>query len=153
MTDIVLRTDKEWSAIDGEACRVKLFTPWANVEDGRVRAPSTTDPYAAIVIECAQLGQDATGFITQKIDFLHLWRAFNERGVGDDEEVIVFWLRSQLKWSARMMARTMPKLWVWICPAQAFEVMSDASFRPELSGQERWEAWAPIVDWKPEVMN
>src|SRR6266700_2228755 len=68
---------------------------WARVDDGRVIAPTKTEPYASIVVECDALPQKATGFITHRIDFLHLWRAFNERGVRDDEEVIVVWTKDQ----------------------------------------------------------
>jgi hypothetical protein len=32
MTDLVLHNDKEWSVIDGEVCRVKVFTPRARVD-------------------------------------------------------------------------------------------------------------------------
>jgi hypothetical protein len=35
------------------------------------------------------------------MDFLHLWSAFNE--VRDDEEVIVFWVKSDLRKSARLI--------------------------------------------------
>ena len=48
MTEILLRNDKEWSVIDGELCRVKVFTPWARVENGRVIVPSKTEPVGCI---------------------------------------------------------------------------------------------------------
>jgi hypothetical protein len=40
-----------------------------------------------------------------------------------------------------------------ICPKQAYEVMTDPSFRPELDGMERHRAASPIVRWEPEVME
>ncbi len=152
MTEILLRKDREWSVIDGGACRVKVFTPSARVEDGRVTAPSKTEPYASIVIECDLLPQDATGFITNRTDFLHLWSAFNERGVREDEEVIVIWTRRHLKSYARLLSIFMPRLWVMICRKEAFELMTDANFKPELTGLARWEAQRPLVEWKPDVM-
>lgn len=136
MTEIVLRSDTEWGVIDGEPCRVKVFTPWASVEDGRVTALSKTAPYASIEIECGALPQDATGFITNRTDFLHLWRAFNERGVREDEELIIFWTRRYLKRYARLLSIFMPRLWVMICPREAFELMSDPNFKPELTGRQ-----------------
>jgi hypothetical protein len=138
--------------IDGEACRIKDFTPWARVEHGRVIALSKTVPYGSIVIESDPLPRDATGFITNRTDFLYLWSAFNERGVPEDEEVIVFWTRRHLKTYARLMSPFMPRLWVMICPREAFELMSDARFRPELSGTARWEAQRPLAEWKPDVL-
>ncbi len=152
MADVLLRNDKEWSVIDGELCRVRVFTPWASVDDGRVTAPTKTEPYASIVVECDALPQEATGAITHRTDFLHLWSAFNERGVQDDEEVLVFWTRRYLKSYARLMSKFMPRLWVMICPKQAFELMTDDGFKPELTGVARWEAQRPLVEWKPGVM-
>jgi hypothetical protein len=152
VADVVLLKDKEWSVIDGELCRVKDFTPWAKVEDGRVIGFSKTDPYASVVFECSGLPQDATGFITHKLDFLHLWSAFNEVGVGEDEEVLFFWTKKNLKPYARLLSKAMPKLWVMVCPKGAFELMTDPGFKPELTGLARWEAQRPLVEWKPEVM-
>jgi hypothetical protein len=65
-------------------------------------------PYAAIEIESPALAEATTGFITHKLDFQHLWQAFNVRGVADDEEVIVIWNRSALKGIARWRSRNMP---------------------------------------------
>ena len=153
MTEIVLLRDKEWGRIDGEPCRVKVFNPLVKVEDGRVTSFSRVVPYASIEIECRQLPEVATGFITHRTDFLHLSSAFNERGVRSDEEVIVFWTRRHLKIHARLLSTFMPKLWVMVCPRDAFDVMTDPTFKPELTGTARWEAQAPIVEWKPAVMD
>jgi hypothetical protein len=71
-SEIVLLRDKEWSVIDAELCRVKAFTPTATVDEyGGVTAAGSM-PYASIEIECPALPQDATGFITHKLDFLPL---------------------------------------------------------------------------------
>lgn len=153
MTEILLRNDKDWSVIDGEPCRVTAFTPSATVEDERVTAHSKHAPYATIDIECLGLAHDATGFITHKTDFLHLWSAFSERGAREDEEVIVFWTKSYLKRHARMLSKFMPRLWVMVCPKEAFELMTDADFKPELSGLARWEAQKARVEWKPDVLE
>ena len=145
---IVFLKDKEWSVIDGELCRVKLFTPLsAIVEDGRVVAVDMTKPYASIVIECTKLPQDATGFITNKIDFLNLWSAFNERGVGENEEVLVFWSRKNYKTLARLLPSVgMPKLWVMICRAGAYEMWTDPQIETTSEGLQT------LVQWKPDVM-
>jgi hypothetical protein len=82
-----------------------------------------------------------------------LWSAFNQRGVRDDEEVIVFWAKSHLKMEARLLAPTMPRLLVWICPREAFELMTDLNFKPELTGVARFEAKRPRAKWTPEVME
>jgi hypothetical protein len=99
------------------------------------------------------LPQEATGFIAHRDDFLNLWRAFEERGIGEDEEAIVHWIKkSQLRSLARLMSKTMPGLSVWVCPKHAYEVMIDDDFRPELTGSERWDARSPLAKWTPEVL-
>src|SRR4051812_42869961 len=123
MTEPVFRNDRDWRTIDGRVCHVKVFTPMATVENGDVRAPDKVTPYATIEFDCEALYQDATGYITHKLDFRHLWNAFIERGVGDDEEVIVICVKSQLKRSARLVSKFMPSLCVWVCPRGAFELM------------------------------
>lgn len=154
MSEIVLIKDKDCSVIDGDVCRVKAFTPLATVENGRVRALHWSTPYASIQIECTRLpDDDVTGFIGHKLDFLHLWSAFNERGVGEDEEVIVFWTKKHLNRSARVVSKFMPRLWVMVCPKEAFELMTDDDFRPELQGLARYKAHEALVEWKPEVMT
>ena len=110
-------------------------------------------PYASIEIESPALAKPTTGYITNKLDFQHLWQAFNVRGVGDDEEVIVVWNKSNLKRVGRWLSRGMPGPIVWICPRQAYELMTDPSFRPGLDGMDRHRATSPIVRWEPEVMH
>ena len=104
------------------------------------------------MVECPALPREAKGFITHRTDFLHLWNAFNERGVRDDEEVIVVWTRQYPKTYARLMSKFMPRLCVMICPTQAFELMTDQDFKPEMTGTARWEAQRPLVEWKPNAM-
>lgn len=145
--------DSDWKVVEGEPCRVIEFIPWAKVENGKVVAPSKTEPYVSVVLECKQLDQNTTGFITHKLDFQHLWSAFRERGVRPDEEVIIFWSRRYLKGFSKFLSPAMPKLWVMICQKGAFELMSDKNHKPELTGEARWNAEKPIAEWKPEVMK
>lgn len=85
-----LLRDEDWRPLDGEICRVKAFTPLAGrVEGTEVKSFTRGLPYASIEIESPALAEPTTGFITHKLDFQHLWQAFNVRGVADDEEVIV----------------------------------------------------------------
>lgn len=153
MDETIFRKDSEWSVIDGEPCRVISFTPFASIENGKVVSPNKTEPYAFIILECKKLTQNAKGFITHKIDFQHLWVAFKDRGVGQNEEVIIFWTIKHQKSYAKIISVFMPKLWVMICPNGAFELMTDSNWKPELSGEARWNAQKAIVEWKPEVMK
>lgn len=78
--EITFLKDDDWSAIEGEICRVLKFTPLsAKVRDGKVDAIDLTTPYASVIIECPKIKGKATGFITHKVDFAMLWAAFNER--------------------------------------------------------------------------
>lgn len=87
------------------------------------------------------------------MDFLHLWAAFNKRGIGQNEEVIIFWSKNHFKSYAKILSVFMPKLWVMICPKGAFELMTDPNFKPELGGEARWNAQRSIAEWKSEVMK
>ena len=156
---IVLIKDSEWSAIDGEPCRVIYFGTLGSYIDTSEKVQSTdkTTPYAVVHIECKKLGKNITGYITHKMDFQHLWAAFKERTVKEDEEVIIFWTKKHYKvgsWVGRKLySAFMPKLWVMVCPKGAFELTADSNYKPELTGEARWNAMKPITDWKPEVME
>ncbi|HUT43863.1 MAG TPA: hypothetical protein VMW95_05960, partial [Desulfobacterales bacterium] len=89
-----------------------------------------------------------------KVDFIHLWAAFKERTIKQDEEVIIIWSKKQYKnIFYKIFSTYMPKLWVMVCPRGAFELEINPGYRPELQGEARWNASKPIMDWKPEVMK
>jgi len=150
-----LLNDSQWSVIDGEFCRVIDFTPLSgSVRDGQVSSLDKTTPYASVTLECKKLPSKTTGFITQKNDFLHLWLAFKERGVNQDEEVLIIWTKKQYKHIIyKVLSASMPKLWVMICPKNAFEISVNPDYRTDLQDEARWKAMASIDDWKPEVMK
>jgi len=155
-SEIVLWKDSEWSQIDREFCRVTDFGTLGSFVDanGKVHAGSRTMPYASLTLECRKLGKNITGYITHKMDFQHLWAAFKERRVNEDEEVIIVWTREEYKSKLyKLLAPIMPKLQVMVCPKGAYELMTDSNYKPELSGTARWNAMRPIIRWKPEVMK
>ena len=153
----VMRTDSEWRAVERQACRVTDFTPFASVENGEVVVPSLTDPYASVTLECTGMPSAVKGSVTHKKDFAHLWAAFKERGVADDEEVVIFWTTMDYKyWFMHFLSRFLPKMCVWICAKGALEVMGklcdptrdwEAGFDPMAAVR----ASQPIVEWKPEA--
>lgn len=146
LEEIALLNDREWSMIDGEPCRVIDF-------DDTISKPDKLMPYASITIECKKVKKVIKGFITHKIDFMHLRKAFRERTIKENEEVIIFWTKRNYKLKLmRFLPGFFPKLWVMICPKGAFELMVDQNYMPELKGEARWNATKPIVEWKPEVM-
>ncbi|MFC1987293.1 hypothetical protein ACFLVH_01945 [Chloroflexota bacterium] len=154
---IVLIKDKEWSVIDGEPCRVTDFATLGSFVDtnDKVSSFNKTIPYACITFDCKKLGSNVRGYITHKVDFKHLWAAFKERQLKEDEEVIVFWTKKHYKarsWiGKKLYSAFMPKLWVIIYPKGAYELM----VYPELVAKTpRWyDTMKIIIDWKPEVME
>lgn len=148
-----MRKDSEWSVIDGEPCKVIKFTPLAKIENGKVITANKIEPYASVVFECKKLPQQTEGFICHKMDFQHLWAAFSERAVKENEEVIIFYSKKHLKSYAKLFSAFMPRLWIMICPKGAFELMTNPQSRPDLQGEARFLAERPIIEWKPEVME
>lgn len=99
-SEITLLKDKEWSIIESELCLVADFLPLAGctVKDGTVISPSTIVPYASVNVTCKKIQKKITGFICHKIDFLHLWSAFKERGIDEqEEEVLIYWTTKHYK--------------------------------------------------------
>ena len=155
MSEIVLLKDKDWSMIDGEPCRVTHFGTLGSLVDidGKVHAMDITTPYANITIECEKFGKNVTGYITHKEDFQHLWAAFKDRRVKENEEVIIIWTKKNYKRGVKFFSGLMPKLWVMVCREGAYELMVNPDLKPELNGLEWFEAVKPIIEWKPEVME
>ena len=151
-TDKDLLKDSQWSVIDGEFCRVIDFVPMASIKEGKIFAIDKTTPYASVLLECKRLPTKVTGFITNKIDFMHLWSAFKEKGVKQNEEVLILWSKKHYKKVYKIFSAFLPRLWVMVCPRGAFELQTNPGYRPELNGEARWNATKPIIDWKPEVM-
>ncbi|MBU0534046.1 MAG: hypothetical protein KJ887_04540 [Candidatus Omnitrophica bacterium] len=100
---ITFLRDSQWSVIDGEACRVTSFCPLlSSIKGGRVIAPKAI-PYASVTLECRKTPKKITGFISHKMDFLHLWLAFKERTIKQNEEVIIFWTKRHYEKHAKYL--------------------------------------------------
>jgi len=176
--EVTLLTDKDWSAIDGEICRVLEFTPLvAAVEDGKVKSESKSFPYASVIIECPKIQGRTTGYICHKIDFAMLWAAFNERtqvkgaqveiayerdgnpvfvaehGVAANEEVWLIWTQKNYISKIGFMNKFFPRLIVMVSPKGAYELVTDRNVRPELTGEARYLAERPLVTWTPLAMK
>lgn len=151
--EVILLKDSEWSIIDQELCRVIDFVPFGSVRNGEVLALDKSTPYASITFVCEKLSGKIKGFITHKIDFMHLWMVFKERKIEKDEEVIIVWTKKLYKGFAKLSSAIMPKLQVMICKKGAFKLMTNPNYKPDLRGQARYLAERPIVLLKPEVMK
>ena len=98
-SEITLLKDSEWAKIEEEVCRVIDFNPLAVIKNGRIRRVGVM-PYASITLECEKVSEKISGFINYREDFQHLWTAFKERGIKDNEEVLIIWSRNHytFKW-------------------------------------------------------
>jgi len=153
-SEITLIKDSEWSVIDGEPCRILEFTPMVSVKDGEITTLDDSTPYASITIECKKIQGRIKGFVTHKVDFLHLWIAFKEKIIKENEEVIIFWTKKHYKVKLlKFLPSFWPKLWVMVCKKEAYEIMTDPNYKPELKGEARFEVEKPIIQWKPEIME
>ena len=160
-------TSRQWSLVDGEACRATDFVPLrATVKDGKVQilpwmnpflalacALRGLYPYALVTLECKKIIGRVTGCVTHGVDFANLWAAFKERGISENEEVVIFWTIKNYKSPYRLLAKYLPRMRVMVCPKGAMEIMSDPRSRPDLEGMDLWNAVKPIMDWKPDVME
>jgi len=153
MVKTSLRKDSDWDTIDGEVCRVIKFSPNGAIKNGKIAMYNKMSPYASIIIECKKLPVETTGFICHKMDFMHLWKAFEERGIKENEEVLILWSKKHYNKLYKIFAAFLPRLWVMICSKGAYESMSDPSYKPEIHGEARYKFERPIVEWKPEVMK
>ena len=148
--EILLLKDSQWSVIDGEPCLVTSFNPLVGfVKDGKVISVDNRTPYASVSIECKKLPQKITGYITHKLDFTNLWAVFKERGIKQDEEVIIFWSKKNYKSKLlNFFPAFWPKLWIMICHKGTYDGIKNSNLEPWFIKEE-----FSIADWKPEVMK
>ncbi len=165
-----LLSDRDWASIDGRVCLVTDFVPMATIEAGRVvRLPGT--PYASVHLKCEKEPEELTAFVSHKTDFAVLWAAFRQRarvpgtslevdsavlnpeGLGENEEVGLVWTKRNYSSMMRLFSPFLPRLVVYVAPQGAFQLEMNAQLRPDLTGEARWKAVAPLATWKPLAMR
>ncbi len=164
-TKDVLLKDKEWSSIDGELCLVKNFLPEENnlVKDDIVTSPDISKPYASIILDTVGV-ENVTGFITHKIDFTNLWKAFKERTINNErEEVLIYWTAKHYKYKFYQIISNfllkvigvtpMPKLIVMVCPKGTYK--SCPNFKLDTDKQVLVFVYGLLSKnfWIPEVIR
>ena len=80
-----LHRDSEWSVIAEEPCKVVQFDPLSCFKEERI-CGNKKPPYACVILECNKVTKKIKADITNKIDFIHLWKVFRERNVKENEE-------------------------------------------------------------------
>ncbi len=152
--ELVLLKDREWAVIDGEPCRVLNFTPFSVIENGKIYAGKSLDPYphAVLTLECKKIQCNIKGHIWHKIDFRNLWKVFEERRIQDNEEVIIFWTIRHYKYFwGKYLSYFLPKLRVLVCHKGWLEFITHSGLKPESMSYE--EMLRPIVDLKWSFME
>jgi hypothetical protein len=122
-----------WDTVKGECFRVKGFTRFASIADRRVNQPLVPFLYALLTVECPKLRGEASILVSNRVDFKHLWELYEERRVGDDEEVLLFYnpLREKrLGKLGKRMKSFLPCLDILVYPKGHLEEMYDKTFRP-----------------------
>ena len=153
--ELSLLKDREWSVIDGEPCRVIEFSPLSCIKEGKILGEKSL-PYAVIILECKKVQEVIRGYVTNKTDFINLWKVFKERTIKENEEVIICWTKQHYKYRwLRYFSVIYPKLRILVCRKGHLEFMADPkNWQPD-SGKRpsSEEMLRPIVDLKPEIMK
>jgi hypothetical protein len=151
----MLLTNKEWSVVDGCMCEVEEFTSFARVENGKVVSANISKLYGFVSINCKERGvnipRGTIGAITHKMDFRLLWEVFHERGIKDNEQVVICWSKNYLRPAAKLFATFMPRIAVTIFETTAYRLLSEPDFHPEIQGRARFFAELPIAHWQPDI--
>lgn len=144
----VLGRDIKWKLIENQFCRVDLFYPIASIENDKILVPGST-PYAALTIECANLSTKAIWLVAHKVDFIHLWEAFKERGVKENEEVLIIISSKRHNFLYKIISFIMPKIFIMIYPRGSFEKFNNPEQIKQLTGEQFYRETKPIKSWEP----
>lgn len=146
----VLGKDIPWKAVEEYIFRVRNFTPLATVKGDEIHPAGSNMPYAILSVECLELDKELTLHVNHKIDFLHLWKAFHERGILDGEEVLIGDFASKRRGFARMFGPFLPRLFIWICRKGHLERLVNKDWG-DLTGEAWGEAVMPLEIWEPQT--
>lgn len=108
----VVGQDVAWEEVQGKVFRVVGFIPQASVHGEKVEANSRFEPYAILKIERPDYGEPLIMPVLHRLDFLHLWKCFDEQAVGAEEELLLSYQPSRL-------GKIMPHLGLMIGPKGA----------------------------------
>jgi hypothetical protein len=125
---LVIGKDIPWDAIINAFCRVKSFTSRAKVESGRIKDTTPGLYYAFLCIELPRIKDmpsEAFMPINHKLDFRNLWKIYKERGLSQDEEVLVVYSPTRQSKLGKILTGILPKLVIRIYPRGSLEKIYD----------------------------
>jgi hypothetical protein len=163
----VIGKDISWEAIEGEFCRIEHFTPFAIVESGKVKAASSTLPYASLRVELPELSghpdyqkklknitlpREALMPVIHKLDFRNLWEVFKETNINQEiMEVIVVYAPLKRRKIMNLFSSVLPSLVIQLHGKGALERLYR---KPETGNIEDWVySMRPIAEWDARPEN
>lgn len=93
-----------WEEVKAQILRVLKFVPHATVEGETVVSKSRDQPYGSLTVRDARFPQPLLVPVAHRLDFLALWRCYEEQAVSDGEYLYVVYQ------PARRMHRFLPSL-------------------------------------------
>jgi len=140
-----LTKESDWSRIDGnQLCQLIDFSP----------SNGSLSYRAAIKFKCKDYPNGAIGYIYHKEDFNNLSAATKMMASNPDSEIVFFWSKKQYKnFIYNFLSTFMPRLWIMLSSINAYEFFTNDDYHPEVTGEARYRATAPIKEWKPSAMK
>ena len=126
---LLFGTNIDWDKL--HMWRANHLTSLGSIVEGKAVPPGSGQPYGLLTVEMPKLSGHTTALValTHREDFLNAWMIFNDRGLAEDEELLVSYCPPQ-KLLFRLAASILPRL--------MFQVYSAGNLerRMSLSGDE-----------------
>ena len=136
----VLGIDIPFSKIDKRVLR--LISPVDRSEKG---------PYGFFLVESYELSQRLILPVFHREDFSNIQQALDSKT--QDQEVLVVWSSKNYRYPLlKYFSEFFPRMIVWLCKEDAFNLINNPDYKPELGGEARFLEEKPIKEWKPSIM-
>lgn len=145
---LVIGKDVSWVTMRDYFLRVITFKPFATIVGNEIQSAQSNLPYGILTVECLELNQEFVVYLSHKVDFRHLSKAFNQRGISEAEEVLVGDFASKRSGLTRIFAPFLPQLYVWICRRGHLERLVNDDWGG-LTGEALAMAMIPLEMWEP----
>ena len=137
----LLGKDVPWKTVEGEPLRVLRWTALATIEMGKVKATSGM-PYALLSVETPLIRGQGTLPVAHRLDFSTALEIFENRQVGEQEEILVIYARA-----SGLFSTFKPRLHFYAHIKGHLEEIYD----PESDSETQFRK--PIQEWHPECFT
>lgn len=153
MQGLFIGKDIKWEEIEGHGFRVERFSPFAHIDNGKLKDVSKFMPYAYLFVDCPTFRRENTDIlmpVLHRIDFSHFWELYKARGVTSDEEVNVSYV-PQKKGLRKFLGKNLPNLLIEVRPKGSLEEIYRMDDCKDLDEWNKLiERTRPIAVWDPE---